>query len=71
MLGPIDSVQDQEFWGGVKKQESLFPQDTAPEESTDLLLELDSKLDELEDLCGRLSYSMREIGQVLKAKNVN
>lgn len=68
MLGPADSVQNQELWNQLKKQESLFPSHEV-EESSDLIADLEAKLEELEDLCGRLSFSMREINQVMQAKS--
>ena len=69
MTGPLDPVKGQEFWEVLKKQESLFPEVGDESESTDLISELNAKLEELEDLCGRLSFSMREISQVLKIKS--
>jgi hypothetical protein len=71
MTGPLDPVQGQEFWEELQKQESLFPDVGDEFESTDLIVELNAKLEELEDLCGRLSFSMREISQVLKIKSPN
>jgi hypothetical protein len=68
MIGLTESVQNQELWKQIEKQDSLFPyQET--EGTTDLIAELESKLDDLEDLCGRLSFSIREVNQVLKAKS--
>lgn len=69
MTGPLDPIQGQEFWEELKKQESLFPDVGDEFESTDLIVELNAKLEELGDLCGRLSFSMREISQVLKVKS--
>ncbi len=69
MMGPMDPALGQTHWDELKKQETLFPEIGEEFESTDLIVELNHKIEELEDLCGRLSFSMREIGQVLKIKN--
>lgn len=69
MTGPLDPVKGREFWDELKKQESLFPEVGDEAESSDLISELNAKIEELEDLCGRLSFSMREISQVLKVKS--
>lgn len=70
MLGPADSVQNQELWNSIKKQESLFS-GREGEGSTDLIADLEAKLEELEDLCGRLAFSMREVNSVMKAKSTS
>ncbi len=71
MTGPLDPLQGQEFWEELKKQASLFPDVGDEFGSTDLIVELNTKIEELEDLCGRLSFSMKEISQVLKIKSPN
>jgi hypothetical protein len=71
MTAPFEPVQGQDFWVDLNTRESLFPDVGDDLESSDLIVELHSKLEELEDLCGRLSFSMREISQVLKIKPSN
>ena len=68
MIGRTDPIKGQEFWEELKKQESLFPDSGDEFESTDLIMELNLKLEELEDLCSQLSFSMRELSQVLKIR---
>ncbi|MEY4615965.1 MAG: hypothetical protein RJB66_925 [Pseudomonadota bacterium] len=70
MLGPADSVQNQELWNSGNKQESIFSHRDAGG-STDLIADLEAKLEELEDLCGRLSFSIREVNSVMKAKSTS
>lgn len=68
MLGPIDPIKGQAIWEENKNKDFLFPDTRDELEATDLITDLNLKIEELEDLCGRLSFSMREIGQVLKVK---
>lgn len=65
MVGPIDPMQGpQKVWDEVETTESLFPESEI--ESSDLILELNTKIERLQELCNRLSFSLREISQVLK-----
>jgi hypothetical protein len=72
MMGPSDPVKGQQdlwTWEELRRKESLFPGIDEETESTDLIVDLNAKIEELEDLCGRLSFAMREISQVLKIKS--
>lgn len=68
MVGSVDLIEGSEKWENHPKQGGLFPALTDVEESTDLILDLNSKLEELQDLCGRFSLTLREIEQGIKAK---
>ena len=70
MIGPLNPIEKKDFWNEIEKQESLFPGAGEYFESTDVIVELNTKLEELTDLCERLSFSLREIRQVLKVKSL-
>ncbi len=69
MMGPLDPIENQDLWRELRDHESLFPEMSDDFESTDLIVRMNDRLEELSDLCNRLSFSMREIGQVLKIKS--
>jgi hypothetical protein len=69
MNGPLDPFKEQVLWDELKKQDYLFPESGDRSESADLITELNSKIEQLEDLCGLLSYTLRDVSQVLKIKS--
>lgn len=69
MIGPVDSVNHQEFWNAKQEHERLFSEIENNQESTDLIMKLNANIETLQDLYGRLSFSLREISQVLKVKS--
>jgi len=70
MMGPMDTIEEQQnSWEQSEQQGSLLFRETGDDaEFSDLIFEMNSKLDTLTDLCQRLSFSMRELSQVLKIK---
>ncbi len=68
MMGPLDPIENQDLWRELRENDSLFSETDDDFESTDLIVKMNSQLEELTDLCHRLSFSMREISQVLKIK---
>lgn len=69
MMGPTDTIENQTSWTPADPSDALlFPETGEDAEFSDLICEMNSKLDDLADLCQRLSFSMREIGQILKIK---
>lgn len=68
MMGPLDPIENQDLWKELKETDTLFPETEDDYESSDLIVRMNNQLEELNDLCCRLSFSLREIGQVLKVK---
>lgn len=73
MMGPFDPAQDHEqSWEDRNHRSASLFNDLKSQgefQSTDLISEMNHKLMLLDDLCGRLSFSMRELGQVVKIKS--
>lgn len=70
MIGPMDTLDEQQkSWvHSDPRDASLFPEQEDETEFSDLIFEMNSKLENLTDLCQRLSFSMRELSQVLKVR---
>lgn len=70
MIGPMDTLDEQQKnWVHSDQRDTLlFPESGDEAEFSDLIFEMNSKLDNLTDLCQRLSFSMRELSQVLKIR---
>lgn len=70
MIEPMDTLDEQQkAWVHSDQREaSLFPDSGDEAEFSDLIFEMNSKLENLADLCQRLSFSMKELSQVLKVR---
>lgn len=70
MIEPIDTLDEQQkdWVRSDQRDASLFPEQGDEAEFSDLIFEMNSKLENLADLCQRLSFSMKELSQVLKIK---
>ncbi len=70
-MEPMDAISKkrQEDWVHSNSSEALlFPEAEDNTAFSDLIVEMNFKLETLTDLCQRLSFSMRELRQVLKIK---
>lgn len=67
-MEPLDPIENKDLWKELSINESLFSETEDDNSSTDLIVKMNMQLEELTDLCNRLSFSMREISQVLKVK---
>lgn len=72
MAGLMDSPKNNEKQSSLKESGASFERHSVGEDSSDeeldVLQTLQAHLEELEELRGRLSFSMREISALLKVK---
>ena len=67
-MGPTEQTKEKKSWIEIKNEEALFPSEDAGGVNSDLISSLNDHLDQLEDLCGRFAFSLREISHVMKIK---
>lgn len=67
MVNSGDSLEKREQKQFLANKGSLFNGLSDPDPS-DLILQLHHNLAELQDLCGRFSFSLRELKQIMKVK---